>query len=101
VFRNTQTKDNVVAPGRWHHIAAVRAPSGHTTIYVDGAVVGRSRVAANFAVESDVPAMMGSSPHAGRAKWDGFIAEVRVSDEALPMSKFLSTAGESSRRRAK
>lgn len=99
-FRNTQTRDGAVAPGQWYHIAAVRTASGETSIHIDGKVAGRSKVAASYAIESDVPAMMGSSPHAGRAKWDGFIAEVRVSDEALPVSKFLYTAGASSRRRA-
>jgi hypothetical protein len=89
-FRNLKS-EAVIPTGVWRHIAVVRDERGRATLFIDGKKDAAPPALARFGVKTDSPPMLGSAAHAGsRSRWDGDIAEVRISDAALAPEQFLA-----------
>jgi hypothetical protein len=99
------TKDNrllainsahVVQPGVWRHVAVVGDPaSGMLSLYADGVRVGQAEgFTGLFSPSRHGMWSVGRGQYKGRVadRFDGFVDEVRFSDEALAPERFLNAA---------
>ena len=83
-----------ITDGKWHHVAMTY--DGETArLYVDYTLRGSCAYAGPIAYNDDCNGILSIGPNYGNSYggWDGFIDEVRISDEALPPEKFLQVGG--------
>jgi RNA polymerase sigma-70 factor (ECF subfamily) len=80
--------------GRWHHLAATRAPDT-VTLYVDGQAVGRKTIRAPRREPVDTPLLIGGGsnrPGVVRELIDGAVDDVRLYDRALDEAEVAALA---------
>ena len=83
-----------ITDGKWHHVAMTY--DGETArLYVDYTLRGSCAYAGPIAYNDDCNGILSIGPNYANSYggWDGFIDEVRISDEALPPEKFLQVGG--------
>ena len=85
-----------VAPRTWYHVAAVgNAAAGTLKLYVNGAEVGSTNgFTGLFVPVRNTGWTLGRGQYKGAVadRFNGFLDEVRFSDEALPPGRFLNAA---------
>ena len=77
--------------GKWHHIALTYDGS-MVCMYADYTLVGYKALSSSLVYGNGMLCICGNYANS-YGGWDGFIDEVRISDEALPPEKFLQIGG--------
>lgn len=87
---------HVVRPDVWHHVAVVGDPAtGLLSLYADGVRIGRTEgFTGLFTPSHHGMWSVGRGQFNGRVadRFDGFVDEIRFSDEALAPERFLNAA---------
>jgi len=83
-----------ITDGKWHHVA-MTYDGEMARLYVDYTLRGSCAYAGPIAYNDDCNGILSIGPNYANSYggWDGFIDEVRISDEALPPEKFLQVGG--------
>ena len=96
----TNTDRNITAWGhgmasqRWTHVAAVN-DGRYTDLYIDGALMGRNPLSPAIGLGSTGKHwMLGATDYGNVVEqtFNGLIGDVRISDRALPPTKFMNAA---------
>ena len=80
-----------ITDGKWHHVA-ITYDGTTVRLYADYTLVGWLDWSGPL-VYNGGQLCIGANPGTNYGAWDGFIDEVRISDEALPPEKFLHIGG--------
>ena len=80
-----------ITDGKWHHVA-ITYDGTTVRLYADYTLVGWLDWSGPL-VYNGGQLCIGANPGTNYGAWDGFIDEVRISDEALPPEKFLRVGG--------
>ena len=80
-----------ITDGKWHHVA-ISYDGTTVRLYADYTLVGWLDWSGPL-VYNGGQLCIGANPGTNYGAWDGFIDEVRISDEALPPEKFLHVGG--------
>ena len=80
-----------ITDGKWHHVA-ITYDGTTVRLYADYTLVGWLDWSGPL-VYNGGQLCIGANPGTSYGAWDGFIDEVRISDEALPPEKFLHIGG--------
>lgn len=80
-----------ITDGKWHHVA-ITYDGTTVRLYADYTLVGWLDWSGPL-VYNGGQLCIGANPGTNYGAWDGFIDEVRISDEALPPEKFLQIGG--------
>ena len=83
-----------ITDGKWHHVA-MTYDGAMVRLYVDYVLRGYLAWSGTLAYDSGNTGKLclGANYGTSYGAWDGFIDEVRISDEALPPEKFLQIGG--------
>ncbi len=83
-----------ITDGKWHHVA-MTYDGAMVRLYVDYVLRGYLAWSGTLAYDSGNAGKLcvGGNYGTSYGAWDGFIDEVRISDEALPPEKFLQIGG--------
>lgn len=86
-----KTSDKIdLADGNWHHVAfTFDGTTQEVRVYIDYEQVGQKSCNASLYYVNDRKLEIGAFNANNYGRWQGWIDEVRISNEALPVERFL------------
>ena len=89
-FQTVENKGINLVDGNWHHIAfTFDGTTQEVLVYIDYVLVGRKSCNVPLYYVDDRKLEIGAYNVNNYGRWQGWIDEVRISDEALPVERFL------------